>query len=143
LGSNFGLNIFAGNGVRAMPVYLIVALLFFSAIAVFVFQNPSQVTVHFLSWVSPDVSLAVVALISACVGAIITFLVDSFRMFKVGRNLKELQSANRKLQAELKSLKGEKSGRSKGLKNSPSEQKETAPRDDVPAAGTAPEEKKE
>lgn len=126
-----------------MPVYLIIALLFFAAIAVFVFQNPNQVTVHFLNWVSPGVSLAVVALISACFGAIITFLVDSLRMFKVGRNMKELQNAHRKLQAELKSLKGEKSGNSKGIKNSPAEKKETAPRDDVPAPGTAPEEKKE
>lgn len=95
-----------------MQVYLLGALLFLVALAVFVFQNTAVVTVHFLNWVSPDVSLAVVALIAACAGALVTFLVDSFRYFKVAKRIKELTSMNKKLQNEIKTLQSEKQSRS-------------------------------
>lgn len=91
-----------------MQVYLLGALLFFAALAVFVCQNTFMVTVHFLNWTSPDVSLAVVALIAACAGALVTFMVDSFRFFKIAKNTKELTSMNKKLQKEINSLKSEK-----------------------------------
>lgn len=94
-----------------MQAYLILALVFFAGIAVFVFQNPTMVTVHFLNWTSPKVSLAVVALVAACAGAILVFLVDSFRYFKVAKETRELAQANRKLQNELKSLRGERVSR--------------------------------
>ncbi|MGE5391436.1 MAG: LapA family protein [Deltaproteobacteria bacterium] len=94
-----------------MQAYLILALMFFAGIAVFVFQNPTMVTVHFINWTSPKVSIAEVALVAACAGAILVFLVDSFRYFKVAKETRELTQANRKLQNELKSLKGEKTSR--------------------------------
>ena len=94
-----------------MQVYLLGALLFFAALAVFIFQNTSMVTVHFINWTSPDVSLAVVALVAACVGALLTFMVDSIRFFKIGKTTKELTSINKKLQKEINSLKSEKQSR--------------------------------
>jgi len=90
---------------------LILALVFFAGISVFVFQNPTMVIVHFLNWTSPKVSLAVVALVAACAGAILVFLIDSFRYFKVAKETRELTVTNRKLQNELKSLKGERVSR--------------------------------
>lgn len=90
---------------------MILALMFFAGIAVFVFQNPTMVTVQFINWTSPKVSIAVVALLAACAGAMLVFLVDSFRYFKVAKETRELNQANRKLQNEIKSLKGEKPGR--------------------------------
>jgi uncharacterized integral membrane protein len=90
-----------------MQVYLLGAILFFIALAIFVFQNNSLVTVHFLNWTSPDVSLAVVALIAACAGAMVTFMVDGFRYFKVAKRIKELTDMNKKLQSELKDLEKE------------------------------------
>ncbi|MCK9313533.1 MAG: LapA family protein [Methanocorpusculum sp.] len=94
-----------------MQVYLLGALLFFAALAVFVFQNTFMVTVHFINWTSPDVSLAVVVLIAACAGALVTFMVDSIRFFKIAKNTKELTSMNKKLQRELNSLQSEKQSR--------------------------------
>ena len=94
-----------------MQVYLLGALLFFAALAVFVFQNTFMVTVHFINWTSPDVSLAVVALIAACAGALVTFMVDSFRFFKIAKKTKELTSLNKKLQKEISTLKSEKQSR--------------------------------
>ncbi len=106
-------------GCLLMQAYLILALLFFAGIAVFVFQNPTMVIVHFINWTSPKVSLAVVVLIAACAGALIIFMVDSFRYFKIAKKIRELTLANKKLQNEVKSLKGEKPVRSsRSSKNS-------------------------
>lgn len=113
-----------------MQAYLILALMFFVGIAVFVFQNPTMVTVHFINWTSPKVSIAVVALVAACAGAILVFLVDSFRYFKVAKATRELTQANRKLQKEIKSLKDEKPSR----KDKRGEKGKTATPDSSPAA---------
>lgn len=87
-----------------MQAYLIGALFFLLAIAVFVFQNTELVIVHFINWTSPEVSLAVVVLISACTGALITFLLDSFRQFKIARRIKDLTDQNVKLQKKISKL---------------------------------------
>ncbi len=87
-----------------MQAYLIGALFFLLSIAVFVFQNTNLVTVHFLKWTSPEISLAVVVIISACIGALITFLTDTFRQFKMARRIKELTEQNQKLQKKVTKL---------------------------------------
>ncbi|WP_054695896.1 LapA family protein [Syntrophomonas palmitatica] len=94
-----------------MQAYLIIALLFFLGIAAFVFQNPTLVEVKFLNWTSPEVSLAVVALIAACAGALVIFMVDSFRYFKLAKQVKDYKTDNKKLQKELKILQSEKEKR--------------------------------
>lgn len=90
-----------------MPLYLIGALIFTLGIAVFVFQNTAVVSIRYLNWASPEVSLAIVVLISACAGAIITFLLDSFRYYKLAKQEKELHQLNKKLQKELNRLKAD------------------------------------
>ncbi len=93
-----------------MPAYLLGALLFMAAIAVFVFQNDTPVAVHFINWHSSKISLALVALIAAVGGAMITFLMDSIRALKTGKKLRELMNRNKKLEKEVLALKGEKAG---------------------------------
>jgi uncharacterized integral membrane protein len=88
-----------------MPAYLLGALVFMSAIVIFVLQNNAPVAVHFINWHTSEVSLALVALIAALGGALITFLVDSFRAFKTGRKLRELINHNKKLEREVLGLK--------------------------------------
>lgn len=87
-----------------MQGYLVVALLFAVGLAVFVLQNPMPVTVHFINWESPKISLALVSLLAALLGALVTFMIDSFRYFKTMRKLKEVMSKNRKLEAKLNKL---------------------------------------
>ncbi|MDD2212640.1 MAG: LapA family protein [Clostridia bacterium] len=94
-----------------MQVYLLGALLFFAMLAVFVFQNTFPVTVRFINWISPEVSVAVVALIAACAGALVTFMLDSFRYFKIAKKTKELTSMNQKYQKEINVLQSEKQSR--------------------------------
>jgi uncharacterized integral membrane protein len=91
-----------------MNAYLLGALFFVIAIGVFVLQNDTQVTVHFLTWMSPSISLAVVVIISASVGAVITFLLDSYRAFKTGQKLRNLINHNRKLEKKIQALQGSK-----------------------------------
>lgn len=94
-----------------MQVYLVGALIFFAMLAVFVFQNTFPVTVRFINWISPEVSVAVVALIAACAGALVTFMLDSFRYFKIAKKTKELTNINQKLQKEINDLQSEKQSR--------------------------------
>lgn len=129
------------SGVSLMQAYLILALVFFAGIAVFVFQNPTMVIVHFLNWTSPKVSLAVVVLVAACAGAMLVFLLDSFRYFKVAKETRELTQANRKLQNEIKSLKGEKISRKDkkaGDKSKASPAPENTPVNTAPESGADP-----
>lgn len=91
-----------------MPAYLLGALVFMVGIVVFVMQNNTPVAVHFISWHSSEISLALVALIAAVGGALVTFMIDSFRAFKTGRKLRELMNQNRKLEKEISALKGKK-----------------------------------
>lgn len=87
-----------------MQAYLLGALFFLLAIAIFVFQNTGQVAVNFLKWTSPEISLAVVVLIAACTGALITFLIDMFRQFKIAMRMNELNEQNRRLQKKISKL---------------------------------------
>ncbi|HZJ83943.1 MAG TPA: LapA family protein [Syntrophomonadaceae bacterium] len=87
-----------------MQAYLIGAVFFLLSITIFVFQNTDQVIVNFITWTSPEVSLAVVVLISACIGAIITFFVDSFRQIKIAKRIKDLNDKNIKLQKKLRKM---------------------------------------
>lgn len=88
-----------------MQIYMVMAFLFILGIGIFVFQNTAMVAVHFLTWVSPEISLALVILAAACGGALITFLLDSVRYFKIAKKIKELGNQNKKLQNEIETLK--------------------------------------
>jgi uncharacterized integral membrane protein len=92
-----------------MSAYLLGALGFAIAIVVFVVQNDTQVSVQFINWKSSEISLAVVVLISAGLGALISYLLSSYRAFKTGQKLRILVNANRKYEKELLNLKGGKS----------------------------------
>lgn len=91
-----------------MNAYLMGALFFVIAIVVFVLQNDTQVTVKFLNWTSSPILLAVVVLLSASMGAVITFLLDSYRAFKTGQKLRNLINQNRKYEREIQGLRGGK-----------------------------------
>ncbi|MDD4170843.1 MAG: LapA family protein [Syntrophomonas sp.] len=99
-----------------MNAYLLGALAFIAAMLVFIVQNDTQVSVQFINWKSSEISLAVVVIISACGGALITFLLDSYRAFKTGQKLRKLIKANQKHEEEIQTLK----------------EKQSIPRDNIP-----------
>ena len=89
-----------------MNAYLLGALFSLIAIVVFVLQNDTLVAVRFINWTSTPISLALVVLISAAAGALITFLLDSYRAFKTGQKLRNALNQNRKYEKEIQTLKG-------------------------------------
>ncbi len=89
-----------------MQSYLIGALVFMITLVVFVFQNQQTVKIQFITWVSPEISLALVVLLAACSGALITFLVDSFRHFKTLQKLREENIKGKKLKKAPGKVKG-------------------------------------
>jgi len=91
-----------------MQVYLVGAVLFLAAMVAFIFQNPAAVEIHFITWSSPQISLALVVLVAALGGALITFLLDSVRYFKIARTIKELRNHNNTLQKQIQELQAQK-----------------------------------
>ena len=89
-----------------MKAYLLSALAFMAVIVIFITQNDTQVSVQFINWKTTEISLAVVVLISVCSGALITFLLDSYRAFKTGQKLRKLIKSNQKYEEEIQLLKG-------------------------------------
>ncbi|MGE5421955.1 MAG: LapA family protein [Ignavibacteriales bacterium] len=90
-----------------MQAYLFTALAFVAVLTIFVFQNMKSVTVIFLTWESPDIPLALVVILAACAGALVTFLFDSFRHLKTLKTLKDEKVKGKKLASELGKTKAE------------------------------------
>lgn len=87
-----------------MQGYVIGILLFGVAIAIFILQNTAVVAVKFITWQSPKVSIAVVALMAMLVGAVLTYLVNGARYLKMGKTVRDLQTKNSKLERQLQKL---------------------------------------
>jgi len=87
--------------------YLLAALVFIGAMLLFILQNDAQVSIQFLSWKTSELSLAVVLIASVCAGALITFLLDSYRAFKTGQKMRKLVKENQKYEQEIRLLKGQ------------------------------------
>lgn len=87
-----------------MQVYLFVALVCLIVITVFIFQNPTLVVVQFLGWNSPEIQVGVIVLLAVISGALITFMLDTFRFFKVAKTIRELRASNKKLEKINESL---------------------------------------
>ena len=91
-----------------MQVYLVGAVLFLAAMITFIFQNPAAVEIRFITWSSQQISLALVVLVAALGGALITFLLDPVRSFKIARTIKELRNHNSTLQKQIQELQAQK-----------------------------------
>ena len=73
---------------------------------------------RFISWQTTELSLAIVVIASACAGALITFLLNTYRAFKTGQKMRKLVKENQKLEQELKLLKGQADATGKNGVNS-------------------------
>ncbi len=106
-----------------MNAYLLAALVFIITMLVFIFQNDTLVSVQFLAWKTTDISLAIVVIVSVCVGALIAFLLNTYRAFKTGQKMRKLIKENQRYEQEIKLLKGKQSGTAdlKSMDNGPSD----------------------
>jgi putative membrane protein len=90
-----------GRQVFKLVVALICALL----VALFAVQNHQGVAVRFLTG-GLEISLALIIIGSAAVGAIFAFVLGIFRQFSQGRRIKEYKQRVAKLEEELESFQG-------------------------------------
>ncbi|NPV52822.1 MAG: LapA family protein [Firmicutes bacterium] len=82
-----------------MQAYLIVALVFAIAVAVFAVQNSGMVTIRFLNWQS-DASLIFIILGSAVAGALAVGLVGLMKQLSLSIKLRNTTNRLHKLQEE-------------------------------------------
>ncbi|HHW08115.1 MAG TPA: LapA family protein [Clostridia bacterium] len=87
-----------------VQVYWVTALLFALMVAVFAVQNAETVNIRLLYWQFQDISLVLVILGSAAVGALLLFILGSIKQFSLMLRLKEAENKIRKLENQLKEL---------------------------------------
>ena len=78
-----------------MQFYWILALVFALIVAIFAIQNASLVDIRFLNWEFADISLVLVILGSAVIGAVIIFY---FGLFQTDRVNLEIERGGRENQ---------------------------------------------
>ncbi|HHX50977.1 MAG TPA: LapA family protein [Clostridia bacterium] len=91
--------------MRRMQFYWILALVFALIVAIFAIQNASLVDIKFFNWEFADISLVLVILGSAAVGAIIIFILGSIKQVRLVWKMKEAEGKIKKLENELQQLK--------------------------------------
>jgi uncharacterized integral membrane protein len=84
-----------------MQANIILFLIFAIVIALFALFNATVVTVSFV-FAQIEVSLALVIIVSALIGALMVILFDSFKKLKTKKTIKELNKRVAGLESELK-----------------------------------------
>lgn len=87
-----------------MQKNLIIILLFSILIAIFAILNAVVVPIN-LIFTKVDISISLVILISACIGAVITYALDTISKIKKKKKIKELENMLAKSNDEIKVLK--------------------------------------
>jgi uncharacterized integral membrane protein len=86
-----------------MQLYLVGALIFAVIVALFAVQNTTMVAISFLFW-EFKISLVLVILGAAAIGALCVFLVGTFKNFGAWRKQKELEGKNKLLSQKVDEL---------------------------------------
>lgn len=86
-----------------MQIYLVSALVFSLLVAVFAIQNTEIVVIKFLTW-NFSVSLVLVILGSAVVGALALFFLSLFRQVNSWMTIRQLNHRKDELEKQMKKL---------------------------------------
>ncbi len=90
-----------------MQIYLMGALIFALLVAIFAIQNTNPVDIKFLTFKLQEISLVLVILGSALIGAVVVFFLGAVKQISSYRQIRELKKENENLKDELKNLKEE------------------------------------
>lgn len=94
-----------------MPVYLVFGLIFSIAVAVFAVQNATRVDITLLLWQLKSISLVLVILGSALIGALSAGLFGIVKQIRMKKRMKEYKTLLENREREIEYLK-KKSGES-------------------------------
>ena len=87
-----------------MQAYLVGALLFAVLVAIFAIQNVRPVDIRFLTWQIQEISLVLVILGSASIGAVVVFFLGTVKQIYNHRQIKELRRKNVDLEKTIQEL---------------------------------------
>lgn len=79
-------------------------MLFALIVAVFAIQNAEVVNIRFLTWQFQNISLVLVILGSAAIGALLLFILGTIKQVSMTLKLKDAEGKIRKLENQLKEL---------------------------------------
>lgn len=105
--SNFYYSFKSKKGVIFLPAFIITGLLIAVLVAVFAAQNSSPVDISLLFWELKKIPLFIIFIGAFAAGAFFTFLISVAREIKSAMRLREMNTANRQLTAEVKRLNEE------------------------------------
>ncbi len=88
-----------------MQAYLVIALTFSVLVAIFAIQNVGPVDIRFLTWRVQELSLVLVILGSALIGAAVVFLLGLVKQISNHRQIKDLKRKNDELDKVVVELK--------------------------------------
>lgn len=83
-----------------MQIYLVLALIFAVFVAFFAVQNTTPVAISLLFWKFDDISLVLVILCSAAIGALCIFLLGMVKQIGQSLKIRELENENKRLTVE-------------------------------------------
>lgn len=86
---------------------MVFAMIFAVAVAAFAVQNTVSVEISFLFWHFEGISLVLIILGSALLGATSVLMAGMIKQIKQSMRLKELEVENKQLKEELEALKEE------------------------------------
>lgn len=88
-----------------MQIFMIIAVLFSLAVAIFALQNSEIVTIRFLIWELPSVPQVLVILWAALAGMATAFFFGLSRHYRLTKQSKELKKQVYNLEQELIKIK--------------------------------------
>ncbi len=86
-----------------MQWYIALGSAFILLIAVFAYQNPQEVTLRFINWEMPPISLVLLIFFSTAMGALITLLFSLAKQLTQGLKIRELQNRVKHMEKQLSS----------------------------------------
>lgn len=84
-----------------MQWYIVLGSLFILTIAVFAYQNPQQVSLRFIAWQMPTISLVLLIFTTTALGALTTLLFSLAKQLTQGMRIRELQNRVKNLEKQL------------------------------------------
>ncbi len=84
-----------------MQWYIVLGSLFILVIAIFAYQNPQEVSLRFIAWQMPTISLVLLIFTTTALGALTTLLFSLAKQLTQGMRIRELQNRVKNLEKQL------------------------------------------
>jgi uncharacterized integral membrane protein len=95
------------GGDNKMQWYIVLGSLFIMVIAIFAYQNPQEVSLRFIVWQMPAISLVLLIFTTTALGALTTLLFSLAKQLTQSMRIRELQRNVKQLEKQLADKAGQ------------------------------------